>query len=37
MTETLQHAPARNTHGAPFKRILCAVDGSLEASASDSW
>lgn len=34
MTETLLHAPARPTHGAPFKRILCAVDGSLEAGVA---
>jgi nucleotide-binding universal stress UspA family protein len=30
MTETLLHAPSRPAHGAPFKRILCAVDGSRE-------
>jgi nucleotide-binding universal stress UspA family protein len=34
MTETLLHAPARHGHGAPFKRILCAVDGSPEAGVA---
>jgi nucleotide-binding universal stress UspA family protein len=34
MTETLVDAPARPTHGAPFKRILCAVDGSREAAVA---
>lgn len=34
MTETLLHAPARPAHGAPFKRILCTVDGSPEAAVA---
>jgi nucleotide-binding universal stress UspA family protein len=34
MTETLLAARARPAHGAPFKRILCAVDGSREAAVA---
>ncbi len=34
MTEKLIHAPAPPAHGAPFKRILCAVDGSPEAGVA---
>jgi nucleotide-binding universal stress UspA family protein len=34
MTEMLLDAPSRPAHGAPFKRILCAVDGSSEADVA---
>jgi nucleotide-binding universal stress UspA family protein len=34
MSETLLHAPTRQAHGAPFKRILCAVDGTREADVA---
>jgi nucleotide-binding universal stress UspA family protein len=34
MTETLHDTRIRAIHGAPFKRILCAVDGSREAGVA---